>query len=1551
MPAERRPFRRLRAPHLAQWARHPGGPGALLVLAVLSYVPLFTSKPGMVAADTKAYLYLDPGRLTQGAASMWDPSVGMGTVTHQNIGYLFPMGPWFWAVHALGIPMWVGQRLWMGSLLFSAGTGVWWCARHLGLVGPGRLAASIAYTATPFIIDYIARISAILMPWAALGWMLGLVVLAVRRGGWRYPALFSLVVAVVGGVNATSILLAGLAPAIWVLYAVWVTREARLGQAWAALWRIAVLAVAVSLWWAAGLWAEGSYGLAILQYTETVQTVARTSLASEALRGLGYWFFYGQDKVQPWTSAAVPYMQALWLLAVSFCVPAVCMLTGLFARWRYRAFCVALVVAGVAAAVGTYPYDDPSPLGKALETASSGSSIGLAMRSSNRVLPLVVLGLALLLGSGVTALSTLRPTLGWATGVAAVALVVAGMPPLWDGGLVATNLARPSTVPSYWTQAASYLDAQGDSTRVLGIPGEDFAAYRWGVTEDPVPPGLLTRPYVSRQVVPQGEPAGVDLLSALDGSIQDGVFDPSGLAAVARLMSAGDILVQNDLQYERYGLPQPRALWEQLDPAPAGTGLAATFGPSEATPAIKFPLVDETSLALPDGTKDPPSLAVLSVPGARPITRAEAATSPILMAGSGQGVVDAADAGLLAGNPTLLYSASFDQDPTALSRILSEDPELVLTDTNAKSGHRWGGLQDNYGYIEQPGEQALESDPSDAALPVFPNESADAQTTTDQVGVRSVRATRYGNPVTFTPEDRPANAFDGDPQTAWTVDAFSNAAGERIEAQLRHPVTTNHIVLLQPQVGHPNRHITSVKLTFDGRRSISVKLTAASLSEPGQTVDFPTRSFSTLDVTIEKTSAGLARNHSYDGLAGVGFAEIGIPGVNLHEVVDMPGDLLQLAGASSEADRLVVLMDRVRAPDTPPRKDPELNLARSFTLPTARSFTIGGQARISAQDSDALIDDDIGAPGYSASSNDASSPKASGGLSGYAGYLAGSSGSTAGADPVVADNSSTRLPGDRYARADAAVDGNPKTSWSAALAAQDGEWIEYYLARPLTFDHLDLQVVNDGKHSLPTRITVTADNQSRTITLPAIPVGRGRAQGSVTSVPVSFPALTGSYVRITIDAVHQLTTLDYYGGQSGDRDILPVAIAEAGLPDVSIAPAPTQIPAGCHTGLVQIDGKPVDVRISGSSAAALAGQPLTITPCGSSAAGITLSAGTHVVTTSPRLPSGFEVDQLWLASAAGGAPMATTASGGLPPAAPGTVSSGTASGGAVSSGAPAVRVTHQNRTEETASVTGTGRPYWLVLGESLSRGWTATIRPAAGGPAKSLGAPVLIDGYANGWYVPAALSTGEMVVSLDWAPQKVVWVALVASAAGLVLCALLAFLPRRLWPRRRRRGRRRRNANENDADDAGGGGDVADDGRRPEDVEPGRDVVTTAPPVFGSPLAYTGAGVGWVRALVWAVLAGLAAGLLTAPLAAVPVAVLVLAGLKLRYVRPLMGLAAVGLVLATAGYMVDAQWYHRYLSNIDWPGQFGTANTLGWAAVVLLGADALVEAVRIRRTA
>jgi arabinofuranan 3-O-arabinosyltransferase len=1465
-----------------------------VALAVISYLPSFLTQPGQIAADTKQYLYLDPGRLIQSAISLWDPDVGAGTVTHQNIGFLFPMGPYYWLVAEAHIPVWIGQRFWMGSLFFAAGTGVWVLGRLLGLSRSGRLAAALAYMLTPYVLDYIARISAIVMPWAALGWMLALTILAVRKGGWRYPAFFAVVIALVGGVNATSILLVGLAPLFWVIYAVWGTHEVRFRAALVASVRIAVLTLGVSLWWMAGLWAEGAYGINVLKYTETLPTVASTSLSSEVLRGLGYWYFYGQDKLGPWTSASFGYLQWTWLIAVSFLVPALCVTLGLLARWRYRIFAIALVLVGVVLAVGTYPFMHPTPFGALIKATGADSTVGLALRSTNRIVPLVLLGLALLLGAGISAVASARRWAGWGLAALATALIAAGLPPLWTGGLVAGNLERPTTIPAYIHQAAAYMDGQSHDTRVLQIPGQDFAYYRWGVTSDPVWPGLMTRPYLIRAAVPVGEPASVNLLQALDESIQDGVFVPSTLAPVAGLLSAGDLLYESDVQFERFGTARPQPLWLTLNDPATGLGKPTTFGKPQLYQPIGYPLTDETQLAIPDNASIPPPVAVFGVPDARPITRTETQADPLVVAGDGQGLMEGAAAGLLASNPTIFYSATFAGDRAGLDRQLANGAVLVVTDSNQKQLSTWGTVVDDYGYVEQPNETPLVFDPAEASLPVFPGAGSDTQTVAVVDGVASVRATAYSNPITNTAENQPLNAVDGDPQTSWKEGAFSPGTDESIQVKLVHPVTADHITLLQPQNGAKNRTVTNVTLSFDHGPSVTAALGRASDAPPGQVVRFPSRTFGSVTVTINATSSGVRKD--YRRFSAVGFSEIDIPGVApATEVLRLPTDLLAATGARSLAHPLDILLNRIRAQVTPPRSDPEASMARQFTLPTARTFSIGGTARISTLIPDPTVD-------------------------GLVGRTGGSPGP--GQAVVVSANSSGRLPGNLRSSASAAVDGDPSTSWEPGLGHQPGNWVEYQLSRPVTFDHLDLQIVADGRHSIPTSVTVSTPAGARVVTLPPIAAGAGRPQGSVTAVPVTFPALTGADVKVTVDSVRAHTFRDYL---SNSTNTDPVALAEVGIPGVAPMVTPATVPTHCSPDLVAVDGHPVDVEVSGSTATALANGGLTIRGCGNAAQGITLAAGTHTITTSTRRATGLDVDALALGSAAGGPAQALTATGLLPapPAHP---------------SAP-VDVVHQDRTSMTVKVHGDGAPVWLVLGQSQSRGWKATTATGV-----DLGSSTLIDGYANGWYLPAALSRGTTTVTLTWAPQRVVDAALVVSGATLVVSVVLIALPPRVLASGRRRRRRR-------------GGPRGTHSTRPEAV--GADAVGAVAsgrgdperPVPASVLRSGGSAPTWPRALGIALLGGLVAGVVVAPLAGVLTAAAILVELLVDRSRVVVVAGTVALLLATVGYVTVEQHDNAFASDINWPSHTGVANSLVWLALCLLGADGLVQWVRHRRGA
>ena len=467
----------------------------------------------------------------------------------------------------------------------------------------------------------------------------------------------------------------------------------------------------------AGLWAQGSFGLPILQLTETVPTVAQTSTSAEILRSLGYWYFYGRDGLSQWTQAGTIYTQNVLLLAWSFLLPALALVSAAVTRWRHRIYFVALVLVGLVLGIGTHPYADPSPFG-ALLKVSTDTTAGFALRNTPRAVPLLTIGVAALVGVGVEALlGRLRQgdpgrarRWGRVVVAAVVVLTVVNLPPLWQGHLVQPDLQFPETLPRYWTDAAKALDARHTDLRVLELPGSDFAAYRWGETQDPILPGLLTRPWIGRELTAYGTPPSADLIRALDEPIQEGTFDPSTVAPIARLMSASDVLLRLDTQYERYHGPRPADLWQEMGAGDPIAGLRAptTFGPVTDPPTDpRQPMHDEPLLARPPGQDATPRLAVFPVDGARPIVRAEPTGGPLVVSGDGQGLVDAAGAGLLPDDRAILYAATLATDPTLSTQVAADDPSVLVTDTNRRRAQRWGTIREDNGATEAPGSTPL----------------------------------------------------------------------------------------------------------------------------------------------------------------------------------------------------------------------------------------------------------------------------------------------------------------------------------------------------------------------------------------------------------------------------------------------------------------------------------------------------------------------------------------------------------------------------------------------------------------------------------------------------------------------------------------------------------------------------------------------------------------------------------------------------------------------------------------------------------------------------
>lgn len=1451
----RRPAR----PRLA--ALRPWAPVGLLGL--VCYVPLLLTHRGQVGADTKSYLYLDPGRLLGRAWSMWEPNVGLGTVPHQNIGYLWPMGPFYWAFEALGVPDWMAQRLWLGSILFLAGLGVRYLLRSLGQGGPGVTVAMFLYALTPYVLSLGARISALLLPFAALGWLLGLTVRALRERSWVHPALFALAVPTVGSSNATALLLVGVAPALWVPYATFVLKEIRLRQAIAVTARIGLLTVGTSLWWIVGLWCQGAFGIDVLRYTETARTVAEASSAPEVFRGLGYWYFYGDDKLGAWIEPSGSYTESPGLLAVTYALPIIGLLGATLVRWRYRAFFVSLVVAGLVVSVGAHPWDDPAPVGQGFR-AFLQSQAGLAMRSLPRAVPLLALGLAVLTGMAVTALGERARRLERPAAGSLVLLAIVALPPLWLGQMVANNLQRDEEIPTYWDEAAAEIDARGRNpdggfrSRVLEVPGSDFASYRWGDTVDPITPGISDRPYVARELIPYGTPASADLLTALDRQMQEAVLDPEAIAPVARLMGVGDVVLRGDLAYERYNLVRPRQVYEVLQDAP-GLGPVTGFGGTEPNvPDPRLPLEDEVELGADPDLPDPPKVALLPVDGDPALVGAKPESSTVVLAGSADGLIAAAGAGLIDGDELLRYSADFEADggggSVALRRAVTEGTPLVVTDTNRRAGRRWGVVHETNGKTELPDEEPLRVDPTDNRLPLFPGAGSSSETVAVHGGGVSVEATSYGNSVSYTPEDRSAMALDDDPRTSWYTAAGSAAIGERLEIRYDERRTTDRIRFLQGTRGIQNRWITGVRLRFDDDRVVDVDLGEASRQGEGEWIDLPApETFRA--VTVEVTATDPGARDDYDGLSGVGFADIHLEDddLRLDESIRPPTDLLDALGDDAIDHPLALVLTRLRSrPTAAIRSDEEPRLVRDLELPSARDFGVTGTARLSPTAVDALVDELIGLPTV-----------ANGG---------------------VEASSSRRLPGDLTARATAAIDGDPDTHWSPGFLGQDGEFAQYRTAEPVTFDRMELAVVADGRHTVPTRLRIVTDGEVTTyVDVP--PVADQPEKDAVTPVALELPeAVTGRDIRIHIDRSRPVLTNDWI---SGTPIVMPVGITEWGIEGLEVEAPPSSFDSGCRRDLLTVDGDEVEVRITGATDTALAGDALDVSLCGDE---LGLPAGPTQLRTARGRDVGLQIDSLALRSEAGGT--AVPGEGRLLP----------------ETDEVTTEVTRQERWRSTVEVGARSEDTWLVIGQSDNPGWTASI------DGEDLGSPALVDGYSSGFMIPAG--DDPVTVEVVWRPQRAVFGGFAVSILAALVALALALRP---WRWRR--------------------GEPAPVTAGPRDERPRPLALAVATRSGGRPPS-------WLVTLAVGLAAGLAGLAAVNPVAGGVLLVVAVLGLRVDRARVLLALGPAALLGLAASYVVIQQVRHGFPAGFRWPEQFSRVHGVAYVAALLVGLEPIVTRLR-----
>jgi arabinofuranan 3-O-arabinosyltransferase len=316
-----------------------------------------------------------------------------------------------------------------------------------------------------------------------------------------------------------------------------------------------------------------------------------------------------------------------------------------------------------------------------------------------------------------------------------------------------------------------------------------------------------------------------------------------------------------------------------FDAPPPGLAEPQPFG-TAAPNEPKLATLGETALADPTIGEPVPPVELSDVE--QPVAMVRAASRLVVLSGSGDGIVDASAAGLLHGAEAILYAADLGANDHA-----EDADQVIITDSNRDRAHQWRGTQDVVGFTETGGPQSdvLIPDTADQRLPVFADQSAVHQTTAAVDGL-DIRATGYGEPFAYRPEDRPAMAVDGDPATAWVVADRFNPIGQSIEVS----GDIANLSLLQSQQPGASRVISAVRLDFDGAGSDSgasqvADLDDRSLSGTGQPIEAPAGA--TL-VRITITGVVPRPGGTDPGPSAVGFAELGL-GAH-REVVSLPQD-------------------------------------------------------------------------------------------------------------------------------------------------------------------------------------------------------------------------------------------------------------------------------------------------------------------------------------------------------------------------------------------------------------------------------------------------------------------------------------------------------------------------------------------------------------------------------------------------------------------------------------------------------------------------------------
>jgi arabinofuranan 3-O-arabinosyltransferase len=864
---------------IAQTARRPAGrfltPGICLLLALLPFV----TAPGEIIADTKLNLAVSPAGFLARALTLWDPQQ-FGGLQNQAVGYLFPMGPFFALGKLAAVPAWITQRLWIAVLLIAAFTGAQRLAARLGIGVPWTQAVGgLAYALSPIALSMLGQMSGEFLPMAMLPWILLPLAGAVRGlvSPGRAAARSAVAVALCSGTNAASTV-AVLVPAL--IYVMFSARTPGLRSS-PSRWRLlawwAPASLLATCWWSVPLVLLARYGVSFLPYTESAAVTTAVTSLSDVLRGTSDWVSYLDVTGQPWWPLGFRIATG-WLPVLLTGLIAAAGLAGLIvrgpgfpaARIAERRFLLLSVIAGVVI-IGTAHV---SSLGNPLAGPLDGLINGAASPFRNlwKFDPMVrlpvALGLAHLLATrwpGHVLSRVMSRVLVAGTGLAIA--ILAGM--AYISGLAAPGSF--GTIPSYWVQAAGWLDAHAGHQGVLVEPGAPFGQYLWGSPLDDVLSPLTSADFARRDLSDIGSVGNQRLLDAIDQQFAAG-DGSAGLTGLLARMGVKYVVVRNDLDRSVLNGAWPARIHQALAESPGMTRVArfgtfvGSFVPDNAVSHFDAPY---------------PPVEIYQVAGAEPVATVQPAAGTLRVYGGPESLLTLGDenllgrpgsAGLSGARPVLLNDDGAGQ-PTAGS---------VVSDSLRRRARSFGTIRGSY----SPTLTATQPAATFEAADDFTEPGWDRyQSVARFTGIADVTASSSASDVAAIPGQwsggrLPYAAVDGNLFTRWESGSWTGPVGQWIQLKFDAAIDPGTINVAFDASFASGPPVMQVRITTAaGQATDAVQLT--SNMQPLRVPPGPT---SWLRITV----TGLALRPVPPTGAQVGIYDIAVPGVRAARTIVTP---------------------------------------------------------------------------------------------------------------------------------------------------------------------------------------------------------------------------------------------------------------------------------------------------------------------------------------------------------------------------------------------------------------------------------------------------------------------------------------------------------------------------------------------------------------------------------------------------------------------------------------------------------------------------------------